>query len=89
MLPELPAQVTGPSNYMMLLVARASMTGFVVFDYADRYAEALADLSRWVADGRLHSVEDTVRGDITSFPEMLSRLFRGQNTGKLVLELER
>ncbi len=80
--------VSGPSNYMMLLVARASMTGFVVFDYADRYPEALADLTRWVADGRLHSIEDTVRGDIASFPEMLSRLFRGQNTGKLVLELE-
>ena len=26
----------GPANYMSLLVNRASMTGFVVFDYADR-----------------------------------------------------
>ncbi len=81
--------VSGPSNYMMLLVARASMTGFVVFDYADRYSEAIADLSRWLAEGRLHSVEDTIRGDIESFPDMLARLFSGQNTGKLVLELER
>src|SRR5204863_6800715 len=32
--------VAGPSNYMALLVARASMTGFLVFDYADRYDEA-------------------------------------------------
>ena len=79
----------GPSNYLMLLVARASMTGFLVFDYAERYPEALADLSTWVAEGRLHSVEDTVRGDIESFPEMLARLFSGQNTGKLVLELDR
>ncbi|HUE26849.1 MAG TPA: NADP-dependent oxidoreductase [Solirubrobacteraceae bacterium] len=81
--------VSGPSNYMMLLVARATMSGFVVFDYADRYAEAIADLSRWLAEGRLHSVEDTVRGDIESFPEMLARLFSGRNTGKLVLELDR
>ena len=80
--------VSGPSNYMMLLVARASMTGFVVFDYADRYPEALADLSRWVAEGRLHSVEDTVSGDIASFPDMLARLFSGKNTGKLVLQLD-
>jgi NADPH-dependent curcumin reductase CurA len=29
--------VAGPSNYMSLLVNRASMTGFVVFDYANRY----------------------------------------------------
>jgi NADPH-dependent curcumin reductase len=34
--------VRGPSNYLSLLVARASMTGMVVFDYADRYAEAAA-----------------------------------------------
>lgn len=81
--------VSGPSNYMMLLVARASMTGFVVFDYAQRYPEAVAELSRWLAEGRLRSVEDTVRGDIESFPEMLTRLFSGQNTGKLVLELDR
>src|SRR6266852_5867941 len=32
--------IKGPSNYLSLLINRASMTGFVVFDYADRYAEA-------------------------------------------------
>ena len=83
------AAMAGPSNYIMLLVARASMTGFVVFDYARRYPEALADLSTWHAEGRLRSVEDTVRGDIASFPEMLARLFSGKNLGKLVLELAR
>ena len=83
------APVSGPSNYMMLLVARATMTGFVVFDYAQRYPEAIAELSGWLAEGRLHSIEDTVRADISSFPDMLARLFSGQNTGKLVLELDR
>jgi NADPH-dependent curcumin reductase len=41
------------------------------------------------SEGRLHSVEDTIRGDIEVFPGMLARLFSGQNTGKLVLELDR
>jgi NADPH-dependent curcumin reductase len=77
----------GPANYMMLLVARASMTGFVVFDYASRYAEASAEMARWAAEGRLRSVEDLVPGAIEDFPETLLRLFRGENTGKLVLEL--
>jgi NADPH-dependent curcumin reductase CurA len=81
--------MTGPSNYMALLVTRSSMTGFVVFDYAKRYPEAAEQLSGWLAEGRLTSVEDTVRGDITAFPSTLARLFSGQNTGKLVLELER
>ena len=83
------APAPGPSNYMMLLVSRATMAGFLVFDYVDRFPEAVADMSKWLAEGRLKSIEDTVTGDIGSFPDMLARLFRGQNTGKLVLELER
>ena len=52
--------MTGPSNYMALLVQRATMTGFLVFDYASRYAEATAEMAKWVADGRLqaHRVPD-------------------------------
>ncbi len=78
----------GPANYMQLLVARASMTGFVIFDYADRYAEAAAQLAGWLRSGELRSREDVVRGDVEQFPEVLLRLFSGQNTGKLVLALE-
>ena len=81
--------VAGPSNYMNLLVTRGSMTGFVVFDYVERYPEAVADMSRWLTDGRLRSIEDTVCGGIDTFPGMLARLFTGENTGKLVLELQR
>jgi NADPH-dependent curcumin reductase len=81
--------VTGPSNYIQLLVARASMTGFVVFDYADRYPQAIAEMARWLSDGRLRNIEDTVRADIDAFPSTLERLFTGANTGKLVLELQK
>jgi NADPH-dependent curcumin reductase len=80
---------TGPSNYLALLVSRASMTGFLVFDYASRYAEATAEMSAWLTAGRLKSVEDTTPGDIASFPSTFGRLFSGENTGKLVLELAR
>jgi hypothetical protein len=80
-------RATGPSNYTALLVSRATMTGFVVFDYASRYQQAITEMARWVVEGRLRSVEDTVPGDIEMFPSMLARLFSGQNTGKLTLEL--
>jgi NADPH-dependent curcumin reductase len=79
--------VKGPSNYMSLLVNRASMTGMVVFDYADRYAEAVTELAGWQAAGRLRSVEDVVSGGVAAFPETLLRLFRGENLGKLVLKV--
>ena len=49
----------------------------------------VADMSRWLAEGRIKSVEDVVSGDVGSFPDVLARLFSGQNTGKLVLELGR
>jgi NADPH-dependent curcumin reductase CurA len=75
----------GPTNYMQLLVMRASMTGFVIFDYAQRFPEAAAELAGWLASGELRSREDVVEGDIEQFPEVLLRLFRGENTGKLVL----
>ena len=77
----------GPANYMQLLVARASMTGFVIFDYADRYAEGVAQLAKWLRSGDLRSREQVVRGDVNDFPEILLTLFRGENTGKLVLAL--
>jgi len=81
-------QVRGPANYMMLLVMRASMTGMLVFDYADRYGEALAEMGGWYADGRLVSREQVVHGTVADFPGVLLMLFDGANTGKLILALD-
>uniref|UniRef100_UPI0035671523 zinc-binding dehydrogenase n=1 Tax=Paraconexibacter sp. TaxID=2949640 RepID=UPI0035671523 len=77
----------GPSNYMSLLVNRASMKGMVVFDYADRYADAAKEMAGWLAEGRLVAHEDVVEGGLAAFPATLLRLFRGENRGKLVLAL--
>jgi hypothetical protein len=79
--------VKGPANYLSLLVNRASMTGMVVFDYAERYAEAAREMAQWIAQGKLKAKEDVVGGGVDAFPEMLLKLFKGENTGKLVLEV--
>ena len=76
----------GPRNYLSLLVNRARMEGIVVFDYADRYPQAIAEMSGYLKDGRMKSKEDTVKG-LETFPESLNKLFAGQNFGKLVLEV--
>jgi NADPH-dependent curcumin reductase len=81
-------QVRGPANYMMLLVARASMTGMLVFDYLDRYPQAMAELAGWLRDGKIVSREHVVHGGVGDFPETLLMLFDGVNTGKLVLALD-
>ncbi|MER8104244.1 NADP-dependent oxidoreductase [Kitasatospora sp. NPDC094016] len=79
--------VQGPSNYLSLLVRRARMEGFVVFDYARRYPEAARELAGWIADGRIKVKEHVVEGTVDDFPAVLGMLFRGENTGKLVLRL--
>ena len=78
--------VKGPSNYMMLLVARARMQGMVVFDYADRYGEAVKQIATWMKEGKFISREDVVPG-IENFPATMNKLFSGENFGKLVLKV--
>jgi NADPH-dependent curcumin reductase CurA len=80
--------VRGPSNYLSLLVARASMTGMVVFDYAARYGEAMAAIAGWMREGLLISREDVVDGGVSAFPDALLKLFAGENIGKLVLRIQ-
>jgi NADPH-dependent curcumin reductase CurA len=80
------AKMKGPSNYMSLLVNRARMQGMVVFDYASRYGEAAREMAGWMATGQLKSREDVVEG-LETFPDTLSKLFKGENTGKLVLKV--
>ncbi len=79
--------IRGPSNYVSLLVNRASMKGMVVFDYADRYAEAAREMAGWIAEGSLQTREQVVQAGVEAFPDALLMLFAGENTGKLVLEV--
>jgi NADPH-dependent curcumin reductase len=79
--------VQGPANYLSLLVARASMTGMVVFDYASRYGAAATEIAGWMREGRLLSRDDIIDGGVSAFPEALLKLFAGENIGKLVLRV--
>lgn len=81
-----PKTLKGPRNYMTLLVQRARMEGFVVFDYAPRYQEAVQAMATWLREGKLKAREDIVEG-IEKFPDALIKLFNGENFGKLVLKV--
>ena len=76
----------GPSNYMSLLVNRARMEGIVVFDNAPHYGEAAREMAQWIMQGKLKSREHVVQG-FETFPETLLMLFKGENFGKLVLQV--
>ncbi|WP_027000519.1 NADP-dependent oxidoreductase [Eisenibacter elegans] len=78
----------GPANYLSLLVNRARMEGFVVLDYASRYAEAGAEMAQWMMQGKIKGKNHIVSGTVEDFPETLMMLFRGENFGKLMLKLD-
>jgi NADPH-dependent curcumin reductase CurA len=77
----------GPAFYLNILVRRATMSGFIVFDYAAQYRTARQRLAHWVQTGELIAPETVVTGTVSDFPATLLKLFRGENTGKLVLDL--
>ncbi len=78
--------VQGPKNYLSLLVNRARMEGMVVFDYTERFPQAVAELAGYLHEGRMQSREDVVDG-LSNFPEALLKLFTGANFGKLILRV--
>jgi NADPH-dependent curcumin reductase CurA len=80
-------EVRGPANYLALLVRRARMEGFLVFDYAARHAAAIQEIAGWITEGKIKVREHVVTGTVDDFPATLDMLFRGDNVGKLVLEL--
>jgi NADPH-dependent curcumin reductase CurA len=81
------AQPAGPRNYWQLLVKRASMQGFLVFDYAQSYGQARDRMRGWLDSGRLLNAVHIERGDVDAFPELLLGIFGRQHVGKLLLEV--
>ncbi|HLJ27360.1 MAG TPA: NADP-dependent oxidoreductase [Candidatus Angelobacter sp.] len=78
--------IKGPANYLSLLVNRARMEGMVIFDYAPRFADAVKEMAGWMAAGKLKSREHIVEG-LETFPETFLKLFKGENTGKLMIKV--
>lgn len=78
--------IKGPSNYLSLLVNRATMQGMVVLDYAPKYKAAAMEMGMWLMQGKMKSKEDIYEG-IENFQETFARLFSGDKMGKLVLKV--
>lgn len=80
------SRTKGPSNYLSLLVNRATMKGMVVFDYKNDYPMAINQISEWFNQGKLKSNESIFEG-IDNFYETFLKLFNGNKRGKLILKL--
>jgi NADPH-dependent curcumin reductase len=76
----------GPRVERHLLVKRARMQGFVIFDHADHFDAALKDLRAWVRDGKIQYLEEVLEG-IDQAPDAIAGLYRGDNLGKRLIKL--
>jgi NADPH-dependent curcumin reductase CurA len=76
----------GVKNFRSILVNRIRVQGFIVFDFADRYREATAELAGWLAAGQLRYFETVAQG-LRAAPEAFLGMLRGANVGKQLVKL--
>lgn len=76
----------GARNLWQVIVKRATMHGFLIMDYLERFTEGGAEMARWISEGRMRIDEDIVVGIENAYPAFM-RLFSGANRGKLILGL--
>ena len=76
----------GPRAQLPLLVKSASMQGFIVSDYAARFAEGMGQLARWLGEGKLKNAESIIEG-FENAPRAFLGLFAGENTGKQLVRV--
>jgi len=80
---ELPKSV---SVQPFLVRNSALMQGFIVFNYAEKYPEAIKQLSQWLAEGKLTYTETIVSG-FDNIPQAFLNLFEGKNSGKMLVKI--
>ncbi len=84
-LPEGPDRT--PLVMRAILTKRLKFQGFIIFsDYGDRFDEFLAQMSTWVAEGKIRYREDVVEG-LENAPRAFMGLLEGRNFGKLVVRV--
>lgn len=75
----------GPRPQPYLLVNSALMQGFIITDYAARFAEGVTQLAQWLAAGKLKYAENIVAG-FENTPQAFIGLFSGENLGKQIVK---
>jgi hypothetical protein len=76
----------GPRIERAILVNRARIQGFLIFDHAAGFDRATARLAKWIDDGRIVYREDIADG-IENAPAVLAGLYEGRNTGKALVRI--
>jgi NADPH-dependent curcumin reductase CurA len=76
----------GIRNWRAVLVNRIRLRGMIVFDWKERYGEALAALAGYFSEGKLKYRESVIEG-LENAPRGLIALLKGENFGKQLVKL--
>jgi NADPH-dependent curcumin reductase CurA len=78
--------LSGPGNLFLAVTRRLKLQGFIVSDHADRRPQFLADMSRWIGEGRIRWKETILEG-VENAPKAFVGLFQGENLGKMLVQV--
>ena len=81
-----PGPDVGPRWLRQILINRARVEGFLVFDYVKRYEEGLKQLAQWLKESKLVWREDIMTG-FENMPKALIRVLKGENFGKQLVRV--
>ena len=76
----------GPRNLGFIVSKRLRIQGFIVTDHSARFPEFLHEVGPWVAEGKVECRETVIEG-IENVPAAFAGLFRGDNTGKMLVRV--
>jgi NADPH:quinone reductase len=77
----------GQRHFRTLIVKSAQARGFIVYDYKERYLEAIDQMSLWIKQGKIKCPETLVKG-LENMPQAFLGLFTGDNIGKQLVQIE-
>jgi NADPH-dependent curcumin reductase CurA len=78
--------IPGPYNYSQILMKRALVQGFIILDYLPRFHEAIAEIGKWLNQGKIKYALEIVEG-LENAPKAILKLFDGNKKGKLIIKV--
>ena len=76
----------GPRNFGFVVSKRLRIEGFIISDHSDRFRDFVSEVGPWVADGKI-AYRETILDGIENVPAAFAGLFRGANTGKMLVRV--
>ncbi|KAH6605769.1 hypothetical protein Trco_004922 [Trichoderma cornu-damae] len=78
----------GPKNISLVIAMRIKMQGFIVLDHVKEYKNARQQLSQWLSEGKIKKTEHILPGGLQITAQGLVDMYKGSNTGKLLVEVK-